>query len=139
MAQEIITTQIASICFSEASNYLGLAKSKRDANLVAEVFTPPSIAIEVLKKLPDETWNEGKTFIDPECGLGQLIVPVAIIKRELGHAEILSCIFGTDIEQDLVDTCRTRLLDVCGHTTENIALVENNIVCADSFTYNFDF
>ena len=139
MAQEIITAQMVAAYFSEASNYLSLAKSKRDAKLVSQVFTPPSIAIEVLKSLPAETWDEGKTFIDPECGLGQLIVPVAIIKRELGHTEILSCIFGTDIEQDLVDTCRTRLLDVCGHTTENIALVENNIVCADSFTYSFDF
>lgn len=127
------------IYFAEAANYLTTARNKKDAGLVAQVFTSPTTAIELLKSLPDETWAEGKTFVDPECGLGQLIVPVAIIKQELGHSEILSCIFGVDIEQDLVDICRQRLLDICGHTSGNITLVEKNIVRQDTFAYDFSF
>lgn len=136
---EIITTEIEQLCLTEAKTYHSLVLLRWDTKTPDEVFTSPIIVLEFLKNLPDETWEDGKTFIDPECGIGNLIIPVAIIKRELGHNEILSCIFGTDIKEDLVAIVRTRLLDVCGNTPANIALVEKNIVTADSFTYDYEF
>ena len=139
MAKVIITSQIEQLCSAEANAYVDMIQLRKDTGTPDEIFTNFFIVKEHLKHLPDELWEEGKTFVDPECGIGQQIVPAAIIKRELGHTEILSCIFGTDIKEDLVAICRTRLLDVCGHTKENIKLVKKNIVCCDSFTYGFDF
>ena len=92
-----------------------------------------------MHNLPDITWVEGKTFIDTGCGIGQLLIPVAIIKRELGHNDVLSTIFGTEPNKENVATCKMRLLDVCGTTTENIAFVEKNIVCTNSLKYDYVF
>ena len=105
----------------------------------AQWFTPGKLALDILKHLPENVWEEGKTFLDPECGIGQMIVPAAIIKHELGHTEILSCIYGTEINEDNLVICRRRLLDVCGHTDINIKQVRKNIVCTDSLTYDFEF
>ena len=128
---EKITNKIKQICLEESLMYN--QESSRLFN------TPTPNVLNLLSVFPDDAWYIGKTFIDSECGFGQFIVPVAIIKQELGHDEILSCIFGTEIMEDVITTCRKRLLDVCGHTDENTRLVNKNIVCCDSLAYDFDF
>ena len=40
----------------------------------AEVFTPAWMVEEMLDKMPDEIWQEGKTFIDSSCGNGNILV-----------------------------------------------------------------
>ena len=124
-----ITTKIEQACFLEARQY----------QETAELFrcTPTENVLTILSDLSVDIWEEGKTFIDPECGIGQLIIPVAITKQHLQHTDVLSSIFGIDINEDLVIICRERLLDVCGHTDRNIEYVRNNIVHADSLTYKF--
>lgn len=107
--------------------------------LLGEVFTPTELVIEMLEKLPDETWDEGKTFLDNSCGNGQFLAAVAIIKRELGHKDYLSTIYGVDLMQDNVDECKERLLAIAGDTEENRAIVDRNIVCHDGLTYDYSF
>jgi type I restriction-modification system DNA methylase subunit len=134
---ENITKQIEQLCIAESAKY----EDKIYDHVMerGEVFTPTSVVLEILQNMPEGTWTEGFTFLDPECGIGQMIIPAAIIKQTLGHSNILSVIYGVELIQDNVDLCRTRLLDIFGHTEANIKQVEQNIVCANSLTYDFKF
>lgn len=105
----------------------------------SEVFTGKGIANKFLNDFPAEIWEEGKTFIDPECGIGQFLVEIAQRKMDLGHTEVLSTIYGVDIMPDNVEECRSRLLEVCGDTEENRAIVERNIRCENTLEYDFSF
>jgi SAM-dependent methyltransferase len=129
MEERMITDKVKQACFLEASQY----------QKTADLFrcTPTENVLTILSDFPIDIWEEGKTFIDPECGIGQFIIPAAIIKQDLQHTDVLSSVFGIDIKEDLVMICRERLLDVCGHTDQNIEYVRNNIVHADSLTYKF--
>jgi type I restriction-modification system DNA methylase subunit len=130
---------IIELCAVEANEYRHLVATSN--RRTGGWFTPTDLVVKILNQLPNEIWEEGKTFIDPECGIGQLIVPVAIIKRELGHKQILSTIFGTDIVEENISLCRQRLLQVCGETETNRQFVENNIFCKDRLNLeriNFD-
>lgn len=104
---------------------------------MSEAYTPTELVREILDSLPDELWEEGKTFVDPECGIGQFLVEVAKIKLSLGHTNVLETIYGTDIMEDNVIECRARLLGVCGDTTENRECVARNIKQGDALTYNY--
>jgi len=42
----------------------------------AEVFTPPKLVSDMLDKLPDTVWEDGKTFCDPACGDGNFLIQV---------------------------------------------------------------
>lgn len=104
-----------------------------------EVFTPPELVIEILKQLPDQVWDDGKTYLDPTAGDGNFLAAVLIIKMELGHKNPLSTIYGVDIMQDNVDECRQRLIDIAGDTPDNWEIVRNNIRCEDGLKYDYSF
>ena len=104
-----------------------------------EVFTPPELVIEILKQLPPEVWEDGKTYLDPTAGDGNFLAAVLIIKQELGHKNLLSTIYGVDIMQDNVDECRQRLIDIAGDTPANWKIVKNNIRCEDGLKYDYSF
>jgi len=89
-------------------------KSKTRVKQTAEVFTPHWLVEEVLEKLPQETWGEGKTFLDNSCGDGNFLVAVLARKLGAGHEPIdaLKTIYGTDIMKDNIQQCRCRLLEV---------------------------
>ena len=81
----------------------------------AEDFTPAPLVNEILDKLNEydkESWEEGKTFCDPACGNGNMLIEVLKRKISLGHdpVEALKTIYGTDIMQDNIRECRLRLL-----------------------------
>lgn len=101
--------------------------------------TPNIVVEDILESLPMDAWEEGKTFVDPECGTGQFLVAVAKRKLELGHKHVLSTIYGTDIIQDKIDECRTRLLNVCGTADENKEIILRNIRCENALEYDFKF
>lgn len=104
---------------------------------MSEAFTPSDLVNEILDSLPNDVWDDGKTFIDPECGIGQFLVAVAARKLALGHVSVLETIFGTDIMSDNVSECRERLLSICGDTEENRAIVTFNIRCENTLTYDY--
>jgi len=133
-----LTESIVSLVVSESSEYL-LIRSKERSASHGEVFTPSELVIEILEKLPDDTWEDGKTFLDPTCGNGQFLAAVAIVKRDLGHTSVLDSIYGVDLMQDNVDECRERLLAIAGDTDANRAIVENNILCKDGLEYDYSF
>ena len=129
------------------------AKRKKQT---AEDFTPASLVNEILVKLNEyskESWEEGRTFCDPACGNGNMLVEVLKRKINLGHdpVEALKTIYGTDIMQDNIRECRLRLLKLIrdtGATIEEkvIKIVFNNIVWTSlskypngSLDYDFKF
>ena len=118
----------------------------------AEVFTPPFLARKMLSKLPKEVWHKGKTFLDPACGTGNLLVPVLWRKLERNHKplEALQSIYGVDIMRDNIQECRLRLLKLVSIyeplTEEHIKAVWTNIAWINtekhkdgSLDYDFSF
>lgn len=116
-----------------------LTKSQDRIKSWGEVFTPPELVLEILDQLPDQVWEDGKTYLDPTVGNGQFLAAVLIIKQQLGHTNPLGTIYGVDIMQDNVDECRQRLIDIAGATPKNWKIVENNIRCEDGLTYDYSF
>ena len=111
------------------------ARTKR----TGEVFTPTALVQDILNKFSKEEFADAsKTFLDPSCGDGQFLSEVLIRKLENGidFATALGCIYGVDIMQDNVETCKERLL--CG-LEQYRHIVEKNIVCADALSYDFTF
>jgi type I restriction-modification system DNA methylase subunit len=133
-------------------------KTKRDKRKrqSAECFTPESLTNQILDKLNEygkESWEEGKTFLDPACGTGNLLVPVLKRKISLGHnpTEALKTIYGTDIFDDNIKECRLKLLKTIKEsktkiTLEHIKTVFNQIIVTrlskypkGSLDYDFSF
>jgi len=128
--------------------------SKRDdrQRITAEVFTPPFLARKMLSKLPKEVWRKGKTFLDPACGTGNLLIPVLHRKIERNHnpLEALQSIYGVDIMRDNIQECRLRLLKLVSLfeplTEDHIKVVWTNIAWINpekyengSLDYDFSF
>lgn len=127
-----------------------LARKKQ----TAEDFTPPKLVNEMLDKLPNEVWSDNKTFIDPACGNGNMLVEVLKRKLSKGHKpiEALKTIYGTDIMIDNIREARLRLLKVAlNHNKklnqlEAVKILGKNIVCTPldkykngSLDYDFEF
>lgn len=134
----MIPDQIKEQCILESKDYF-LVKHPSRVKKLGEVFTPTELVLEILDQLPNQVWEDGKTYLDPTCGNGQFLSAVLIIKMELGHKNPLSTIYGVDIMQDNVDECRQRLIDIAGDTPENWATVRNNIRCEDGLKYDYSF
>ena len=111
---------------------------EKRVKLTGEIFTPTQLVREMLDKLPSDCFDDvDKTFFDPSCGNGQLLSEVLIIKLNRGYSfeRSLRSIYGIDIMLDNVEVCRNRLL--CG-VEKFRYIVENNIICADALTFDFD-
>ena len=133
-----LSNEIKEICLIESKDFF-LVKHPERVKQLGEVFTPTELVLEMIEQLPDEMFEDGRTFLDPTVGNGQFLAALAIIKRELGHVEVLSTLFGADIMQDNVDECRERLLDICGHSDANKVILDKNLVCADGLKYDYSF
>ncbi len=129
--------ELQKMCEDEAMDYF-LVRSKERVKAHGEVFTPTKLVLEMLSHLPDDVWDEGKTYLDPSAGNGQFLIPVLLIKTSLGHKNPLATIYGVELLQDNVAECRFRLLEVAGHTEENRRRVVHNIRCADALKFDFD-
>lgn len=130
-------------------------KRKARVKKTAEVFTPYFLVNEILNKLSElspETWNEGKTFLDPACGNGNFLIFVLWRKISIGHNPLnaLKTVYGVDIMRDNIRECRLRLLKVISLfedvTEEHIKVIFKNIVFLNtkkypkgSLEYDFSF
>jgi type I restriction-modification system DNA methylase subunit len=112
----------------------------------AEVFTPIPLVDEILDKLPEESWEEDKTFCDPAAGNGNFLVEVYRYKVEkYGHnpAKALETIYGVELQADNVEEMKFRLLQMAKDygvdKKETRRILEKNIVCADALTFDWEF
>jgi hypothetical protein len=118
----------------------------------AEVFTPSWLVNQILDKLPEECCEPSKTFCDPACGNGNMLIEVFRRKVLKGSnpSQALSTIYGVDIMADNIQECRKRLLyllnDSHSITREDVENVFTNIVLVPlskyplgSLSYDFSF
>jgi type I restriction-modification system DNA methylase subunit len=114
-----------------------LVKSKKRVKEFGEVFTPKELVLEMLAKIPEETWLDSqKTWLDPACGDGNFLVEVVDIrinKYKQDPLQVLSTVYGIDIQEDNVLACRKRLLIAANLVSpEAQATVESNIITANT-------
>ena len=97
------------------------SKDRKDEN--GEVFTPSYIVDEMLELLPEGVLNNpDKTFLDPTCGNGNILVRILERRIELGLDPIKSCesLYGLELMQDNVDECINRLKELAPGSKPNI-------------------
>lgn len=120
----------------------GVEREQLRVKATAEVFTPTPLVQEMLDRLPDELFTDKtKTFLDNSCGDGQFLSEVVIRKMERSGCtleEALSTTYGVELMQDNVVMCKQRLAGP-NPTDEVLAILDKNIVCHDSLTYNYSF
>jgi hypothetical protein len=132
---------------------MNIDKSKERIKKYAEVYTKPELTHEMLSHLPEESWQPNKTFLDPSCGEGYMLICVLYRKIAKGHSPItaLSTIYGTDIMLDSVMVCRLRMmraLELCGIVPDiehaailcrNIKYLDTSIYPQGSLDYDYEF
>lgn len=102
---------------------------------LGEVFTPKDLVNITLDRIleikPDAFSNTNYTFCDTMCGTGNFLVE--ILNRKLKNGidvdTALSTIYGVDIMEDNINTCRHRLF--------NNDIVQRNVICANTFKFGF--
>lgn len=122
-------------------------EKKRNARKkkTAEVFTPLEIIKQMFLKLPYEIWIENKTFLDPSCGDGNILIEILREKINFGikPLDALKSIYGIDLMKDNIKICRTRLLkEIYIHeivSYEHVKCVLSNIIQEDTLKYDYSF
>lgn len=117
-------------------------RSKNRIDKTGEVFTPLELSKEILDSIPDIYFTDvTKTICEPSVGEGVFLTE--ILRRRLhsgnGATESLRTLYGVDLMYDNVQVCRQNLLDLAGDTKQNRAIVNQNIVHANSLEYDFAF
>jgi len=90
-------------------------RSKERSDAHGEVFTPPWLVNQMLDALDESSFEApGKTFVDPACGNGNILVEV--IRRKINNGctayQSLMTTYGIDIMPDNVADCRKRMVEV---------------------------
>lgn len=78
----------------------------------AEIFTPTELVIDLLRKVPCDSYAPGKSVLDPACGDGQFLAAVKFAKILIWkqtEESALNDLFGVDIVAENVRLCRHRL------------------------------
>lgn len=109
-----------------------------------EVWTPPEIIDQMIAKIPAKNWSDPtKTFLDPTCGTGNIIVRMLEKRLASGVSkkDAISTLYGVELEQANVDICKERIRCVLGDGTATHKfddIIDKNIVCHDFFTWDFE-
>lgn len=83
---------------------------------VGSVHTPMAMSREIIAKMDAALFAPGKTFLDPACGSGNLLVAVAERRLALGvaPADVAATTFGVDINSEAVAEAIDRLTALLG-------------------------
>jgi len=86
-------------------------KSKERKDKLGEVFTPDYIIDEMLDHVPNLLVDPDKTFLDPTCGNGNILVRILKTRLALGLDPVksVSSLYGIDIMEDNVKDTHERL------------------------------
>lgn len=108
----------------------GTTRTSGQVNKTGEVFTPSTLAQEMVEQFPEEFIKELK-FRDTSCGDGQLLSEIVIKKVELGvlFEQAITQVQGCDIMAVNVELCRKRLS--CGKP-EYLEILKNNIIVGNA-------
>ena len=80
------------------------------------VYTPMEVSRQIINAMDAALFAPGKTFLDPACGAGNLLVAVAERKLALGvpPADVAATTFGVDINAEAVSEAIDRLTAMLG-------------------------
>ena len=123
-------------------------KNKERIKRNGEFFTPHKLVREMLSKFSESDLKiSNKTFLDPTCGDGNILVE--IVKKRIRNGVhplmVAATTFGVELMQDNVNKCRERLFRI--YTARGngkmyskfIQLLLNcTIVCANTLTFYGD-
>ena len=132
-------------------------RRKHNSNLeisgTQEFFTPKFLCDDMLDKIPEEDWKDiTKTFLDSTCGNGNFLVN--IYERKLKYCDsvndsliALKSIWGTELMEDNTEECKQKILMDCLKWSSShdldlkdkklMQIIENNIVCTDTFKWDY--
>lgn len=130
-------------------------KARRKTGLsTQEFFTPPVLVKHMCDKISEEDWSDlDKTFLEPSLGNGNFVVE--ILRRRLTYCKteddvykVLGNIYGTELMQDNVEEAKQRILMILLRYSSDhdmdlkdkkiMEILDNNLVCTDFFTWNFE-
>ena len=103
-----------------------------------EVFTPESLVIEMLSKLPDIFFTSAdKTMLDNSCGNGNFLVKILELRMKNGITQLhaLKTIYGIELDPVNAAECRARL-SLGSKDAEIWTVLQHNIVCANALDAN---
>ena len=107
-----------------------------------QVYTPKALVDKTLQDLenvrPDAFIDPVYTFCDSMCGNGKFLM--SILEKKMANGidkkTALQTIYGVELDPDAVEECKDNLLN----GDESLRyIVEENIVCNDSLTYDYSF
>ena len=121
---------------------------RKGAKGTGEFFTPYSIVKRMADKISDEDWqNPSKTFLDPCCGNGNLIIAILyrrIVEHSIDWRTALETLYGVELMQDNVDETKERIIDLFDKLNieydKDVAyeIMNRNLVCSDFFEWDFE-
>lgn len=107
--------------------------SKERQKVTAEIFTPPELINEMLDQVDTAMFLPGKTWLEPSCGDGNMLIE--ILKRKMFHGctpiEAISDVYAVEYMQDNVEIAKCRVLELIGYSPEHERIVKEHIVCAN--------
>src|SRR4051812_37554313 len=78
----------------------GVERTVERVRATGEVFTPTPLVIEMLARLPLETFAPRRTVLDPACGDGQFLVAakwLKVLAYGMTERSALADLYGIDI------------------------------------------
>jgi len=124
-------------------------KSKQRVIDYGEVFTPPDIVNAMLDLVKQETERIDSRFLEPACGTGNFLVE--ILRRKLDVVEktcqdsqlhferdlvlAVSSLYGIDILEDNVITCRQRLFNIANERYTAVFKSKTKDACRCTLQY----
>mgnify|MGYP000096467985 CR=1 FL=1 len=107
-----------------------------------QVYTPAALVNKMLDDLekirPDAFTNKDYTFCDTMCGNGRFLKAIVDrkIKNGISQKDAVKSIHGVEIDKDSVAECKKV---IAGDNVELQKIVDNNVICSDTFEYDFNF
>ena len=113
------------------------ARHPKESGAKGIIFTPRKLVcdmLDMLKKQGSDVFhNAKKTILDGCCGNGRFLTET--LKKRLNNGiplvEALSTIYGVEIDPELAEETRQRLIGYDVNNTELRSIVDHNIICAD--------
>lgn len=108
---EQLWNEIYRLCES-SRELVAMDRSEDRIRRTAEIFTPTELVIDLLRKVPCDSYAPGKSVLDPACGDGQFLAAVKFAKILIWkqtEESALNDLFGVDIVAENVRLCRHRL------------------------------
>lgn len=87
-------------------------RTKQRIRYTAEIFTPSSLVVRIVRAIPESQFGPGRRIFDPACGDGQFLDAAKwtkILIHGMNPEDALRDIFGIDILRDNVDRTLNRL------------------------------